>query len=60
MILFLKLNEIYLYKCSNQFIRFHLKMESDEETATAVLLLVKKIEKDKKIRVGKTLAGEEN
>ena len=35
-------------------------MESDEETATAVLLLVKKIEKDKKIRVGKTLAGEEN
>ena len=59
MISFLKLNEIYLYKCSNQFIKFHLKMESDEETATAVLL-VKKIEKDKKIRVGKTLAGEEN
>ena len=34
-------------------------MESDEETAAAMvaLLIIKKLEKEKKIRVGKTLAG---
>ena len=39
-----------LYKCSNKFNRFHLKMESDEETATAIvaLVLVKKIRKSEK------------
>ena len=37
-------------------------MESDEETAAAIvaLLLVKRNKKYKKIRVGKTLAGEQN
>ena len=37
-------------------------MESDEQTAAAIvaLLLVKKIRKREKDRVGKTLAGEEN
>ena len=38
------------YKCSNKANRFHLKMESDEETATAIvaLLLVKRNKKKRK------------
>ena len=46
-ILFLFYVQWNLYKCSNKSNRFHLKMESDEETATAifVLLLVKKNKK---------------
>ena len=38
------------YKWSNKFNRFHLKMESNEETAAAIvtLLLVKRIKKKRK------------
>lgn len=51
-----------LYKCLNKSNRLHLKMETDEEIATAIVasLLVKKNEKQKKIHVSKTLVGEEN
>ena len=37
-------------KCSNKSNRFHLKMESNEETAAAIvtLLLVKRIKKKRK------------
>ena len=52
-----------LFKYSNKSNKFHLKMESYEETATAIvaLLLNKKIrKKKKKIFVSKTLAGKEN
>ena len=39
-----------LIRCSNKANRFHLKMESDEETVAAIvsLLLVKKIRKREK------------
>ena len=38
------------YKCSNKSNRFHLKMESNEETAAAIvaLLLVKRNKKKRK------------
>ena len=51
------LNETFLFwnsmksvKCSNKSNRFHLKMESDEETAAAIvaLLLVKRNKKREK------------
>ena len=48
----------YFFKIQTFFkIQFDFKMESNEETATAIVasLLVKRIQK--KIRVGKTLTG---
>ena len=44
-----------LYKCSNKSNRFYLKMESNEETAAAVvaLILAKKIRKIEKDLRGK-------
>ena len=58
---FLKINETYLHAQRNPK-KFHLKMESDEKAAASVvaLLLDIKQEKEKKIRKGKTLTGEEN
>ena len=50
-----------LFKYSNKSNRFHFRIECDEETAADVIvaLLLVKI-KQKKIRVGKILAEEEN
>ena len=53
-----------LFKYSNKFKRFQLKMESNEKNAAAIvaLLLLKKKKKknEKKIHVVKILSGEEN
>ena len=51
--------QCYLYKCSNRSNRFHLKMESDKETAAAIvaLLLVKKIRKREKGPCGSALSA---
>ena len=51
---------VFKNQCSNKSNRFHLKMESDEETVAAMVALpmAKRYEKEKKICVGKTLAEE--
>ena len=47
MVSFLFKVQLYLFKYSNKSNRFHLKTESDEETAATIvaLLLIKKIRK---------------